>query len=128
MAKTRGWLTVGGSVLIVLAIIAKEQEVAPPLPLILLCLGALGVLGGGISWAHTLGKPRLKSALLGLIGFSCGAASGVLVGEAIGPASGEGSLGRVILLMILGFWVGGTAFAGVGVWRGVRFHRRKADN
>ena len=127
MAKTLGWLTVGGLVLIVLAIIADEQEVAPPLPLMLLCLGALCVVAGGISWAHTPGKPRWKSALLGLIGFSCGAASGFLVGVAIGPASGEGSLGRVIFLMIFGFWAGGTVFGGVGVWWGVRFHRRKAD-
>jgi hypothetical protein len=125
MAKVLGWLTLAGLVVTVLAIVTRFLEVAYPIPITLLCVGAGCTLAAGLPWAHTAGKPRWKAAFLGLVGYAGGAALGLFVGEAATPP-GENNLGLGVLLLTVGWWVGGILFAALGVWWGNRFHRRSA--
>jgi hypothetical protein len=115
MVKTiLGLLTLSGLIVIVVAIIARYQEMAYPGPITLLYLGAGCSLLAGIPWAHTRGKRGLKSAFLGLVGFVGGTTLGFFLGL------------RDLDLLIACFWIGGILFACLGVWWGIRFHRWKA--
>jgi hypothetical protein len=98
------------------------MEVAYPFPITLLCLGAVCSLIAGIPWAHTRGRRGLKAAFLGLVGYAGGAALGLLLGATVAP-SGEKNLGIYILLLIVGWWVGGILFGSLGIWWGIRIHR-----
>jgi hypothetical protein len=48
---------------------------------------------------------------------------GFFGGEAVTP-SGPEKLGTVLWMMISGFWIGGIVLGVLGVWWGIRFHRR----
>lgn len=76
MGRFFGWLTLLGLITGGLAIIFRYMEVAYPLPIILLSLGAGCFLLAGPSWAHTPGNRRVKAAVLGLVGFIVGGTSG----------------------------------------------------
>jgi hypothetical protein len=125
MVKILGWLTLGGLVVTALAIVANLIEVAYPVPITLLCLGAVCSLLSGIPWAHTPVSRGLKAAYLGLIGYAGGAALGLLLGWAVAP-SGDKNLGIGIAFLIIGWWVGGILLASLGFWWGIRFHSRFA--
>lgn len=126
MAKILGWLTIAGLLVIGLAIGARFIEAPYPVPIILLCLGAVCSLIAGIAWAHTRGKRGLKAAFLGLVGYAGGAPLGLVLGDAIAP-SGERNLGIAILFVIVGWWVGGILFGSLGFWWGMRVHRRSTN-
>jgi hypothetical protein len=123
MAKILGWLTMTGLALIVLASAARVMEVGYPLPIIVLCLGSCCFLLGGVPWAHTRGNRVLKIIFLGMVGFNGGGAAGAFLGEAVAPSGGE-NLGTAILAVLLGFWVSAILFGSLGVWWGIRVHRR----
>jgi hypothetical protein len=119
-----GGLAIVGLALIVVALTVFGRA-EYPIPIVLLSTGAVCALLSGIPWAHTRGKRGLKVAFLGLVGFASGGAAGLLLGDASGP-TGDGNLGMAIFLVIAGFWVGAILFGGLGVWWGIRFHRRFA--
>jgi hypothetical protein len=121
LGSLAGWLTIAGLALIVLAMNANAREVAYPLPIILLCLGAVCSLLGGIPWAHTRGKRGLKTAFLGAVGFAGGGTLGVFLGAE--ATSSGGDVGLHILAVIGGFWVGAILFGVLGVWWGIMFTR-----
>jgi len=118
-----GSVALAGLVLMVAAYRAKQSGIEYPIPFGLLCSGAACSLIAGIPWAHMRGWKGLKSAFLGLVGFGCGGALGLFVGDAMGPKDPE-RLGTSIGMLIGGFWLGGLLFGSVGIWWGIRFHRR----
>jgi hypothetical protein len=117
-------VTFAGLCLLVLAYWMKSVNVAYPTPIILLTTGAACTLLVGLPWAHMPGWRGLKSAFFGLVGFFLGGALGGYAGNALAP-NGPDQLGAEIALLIGGFWVGAILFAGLGIWWGLRFHRRK---
>jgi hypothetical protein len=122
LASLAGWLTIAGLALIVLAMNANAREVAYPLPILLLCSGAVCSLLGGIPWAHTRGKRGLKTAFLGAVGFAGGGALGLLLGAE--ATSSGGDVGLHILAAIGAFWAGAILFGFLGVRWGIMFTRR----
>jgi hypothetical protein len=125
--RLAGWLTVAGLALIALAyynvILDRTDRF---LWLSVLLLGVVATLLGGIFWAHTPGKTKLKTAFLGLVGCPIGAALGGFLGDEIsGPGSG-GNLGAEIMSLIIGSWVGAILLSSFGVWWGIRITRRLA--
>ena len=121
MVKILGWLTLGGLVVTALAIAMRFLEVAYPIPITLLCLGAICSLVTGIPWAHTPGNRGLKASFLGLVGYAGGAAIGLFFGMAVAPSE-ERNLGTSIVFLIVGWWLGGILLASLGVWWIIRFH------
>jgi hypothetical protein len=125
MARALGWLTLAGLALIILAVITRVMELAYPLPITLLCLGGVCFLIAGVPWAHVRGASGLKTAYLGFVGFAGGGTAGLFLGEAAAP-SGERNLGIGILLLMGGFWIGAILCGSLGVWWGIRVHRRSS--
>ena len=124
-AAVLGWLTIAGLVVIVLALVAQSVEFAAPypVPFTLLCVGAACFLIAGIPWAHTRGMRGWKIAFLAVIGFAVGGAAGGFLGILLDPG-GPNNLGVTILLMIGGFWLGALLVGCLGIWWGIKFHRR----
>jgi hypothetical protein len=123
LGSLAGWLTIAGLALIAFAYVRHvEGALNGPLALNLLCLGAVCSLLGGIPWAHTRGKRRLKTAFLGAVSFAGGGALGLLLG--VEATSAGGDVGLHILAAFGGFWVGAILFGSFGVWWGNTFTRR----
>ncbi len=120
-----GWITVAGLAIIVVAVAGHVIDDPPTLGtlwLILLCLGAIGMLAGGIPWSHTRGKRNLKTAFLGLVG----AVGGGLIGSFLGneaPIFG-GNIALAIWAVLAGALVGAILFGSLGIWWGIRIGRR----
>jgi hypothetical protein len=135
-----GSLTLTGLVLMIVALFAhgfhleelhpeyalRVMEVAYPLPITLLCLGALLFFVAGIPWAHTRGLRQLKAVYLSVVGFACGGTAGAVAGAFVGGSlvGGENQLIGVFLGLIGGFWVGAILLAYIGFRWSMRFNRR----
>lgn len=122
MGRIFGCLTLLGLMIGGLAIAFRYMEVAYPLPIILLSLGAGCFLLPGPCWAHTPGDRGVKAAVLGLVGFIIGGASGFFLGEAIAPKTPDSMAG--LFFAFAGMWIGGILFAVLGVQWTFWFHRR----
>jgi hypothetical protein len=124
MTKIAGALTLFGLTAALLGIILRYVEVDYPVPIILLGLGGGCFLLAGVPWAHTQGKPMLKAATLGLVGFVVGGAAGFFLGYAIAPRRPDDMSG--IIFSFAGMWIAGILFAFLGVRWAIWFHRRRA--
>jgi hypothetical protein len=104
VASILGWLTLAGLVLLIVAYVTRLNEVPYPLPICLLCSGALLFFVAGLPWAHTRGNRKLKAAFLGTVGFACGGTAGAVAGAAVAETvGGDNRLGMQILGLIGGF-------------------------